>query len=73
MATTITYMSKKISNYQDIPTVLGVGSIIEHSKQNDTIWMSGLLNTDKIDPKQNFSKLNLDIRGVRGPKTREVL
>lgn len=55
-----------------------VGSIIFMGLQDAVIWGSGLLHEDNLPilvTNKNFSryKINLDIRAVRGPKTREVL
>ena len=55
-----------------------VGSIIFMGLQNAVIWGSGLLYEDKLptlvtDERFSRFKIKLDIRAVRGPKTREVL
>jgi pyruvyltransferase len=49
--------------------LLAIGSILHFSKQNDVIWGSGILNLNS--KLKNVSKL--DVRSVRGPKTREIL
>jgi pyruvyltransferase len=58
--------SKNISRERKL---LAIGSILHFSKQNDVIWGSGFLN--KASKLKDVSKL--DIRSVRGPKTREIL
>lgn len=48
-----------------------IGSIIDGGYQNATVWGSGLLRGRKKYIWKNMRKL--DIRAVRGPKTREML
>jgi len=51
--------------------LLAVGSILSFARDNDVIWGSGV-NGKTLDKKRYpFSKL--DIRSVRGPKTRQFL
>lgn len=50
--------------------LLSIGSVMHFAKDNDSIWGTG------INGKINESHLkfkNLDVRAVRGPRTREFL
>ncbi len=69
------WLINKISNREVIktdakPRLLAIGSIIHLSglRDGDIIWGPGTLYQTKV--KDN---LNLDIRAVRGPLTRDVL
>lgn len=56
----------KLSNKR----LLSIGSILHFAKDNDIIWGSGI--NGKIElTKLNF--MNLDIKAVRGPLTKEIL
>ena len=49
-----------------------IGSILGFRCQNAVVWGSGILNTNK-KIRYRIKLSNLDIRAVRGPKTREQL
>ena len=52
------------------PLLLAVGSIVLHARDNDVIWGSGI----RENPKEIHKIFSfLDVRAVRGPKTREIL
>lgn len=58
------------NNNKDCGRLLTVGSIMHKAKDNDTVWGTGVLGNADISS-YHFSKL--DIRAVRGPKTRDFL
>jgi pyruvyltransferase len=53
-------------------TIYSIGSIIGFRCQNAVVWGSGILNAHK-SRKKNVCHSKLDVRAVRGPKTRQVL
>jgi pyruvyltransferase len=55
-------------NYEENVSILGIGSVIQHSNKNDIVFGTGCMNIDfpmKIKPKKIIS--------VRGPLTRNFL
>ena len=67
------FISHSTSNKERSSTTLyGIGSILGFRCQNAVVWGSGILNTDK-EYLYRIKLSNLDIRAVRGPKTREQL
>jgi pyruvyltransferase len=54
--------------------LLAIGSILNFACENDVIWGSGILNPSFFPCYLNSTLLHtLDIRVVRGPRTRNVL
>ena len=53
-------------------TIYGIGSIIGFRCQNAVVWGSGILHIHQ-DLKKYICHSKLDIRAVRGPKTRQAL
>ncbi|UJR16733.1 hypothetical protein I4U23_003633 [Adineta vaga] len=54
--------------------LLAIGSIMDFACRNDVIWGSGILNPLKFPFYFDSSLINtLDIRAVRGPRTRNLL
>lgn len=53
-------------------TLYAIGSILGFRIQNAIVWGSGIVKND-YQYKKRIKWSNLDIRAVRGPKTREVL
>lgn len=65
-------MPSSVSSEQSKVTLYGIGSILGFRCQNAVVWGSGLLNEDdRYLIRIMLAKL--DIRAVRGPKTRDVL
>ncbi len=64
----------KVRNTTKERKLLAIGSIIHYAEENDVIWGSGSI-TDK--PKylfiNNTKVSRIDVRAVRGPKTRDVI
>ncbi|CAF3659760.1 unnamed protein product [Rotaria socialis] len=62
------------SAYCKTPKLLAIGSIFQFSCENDVIWGSGVLDSATF-PSKSYSKImrTLDIRAVRGPRTRQFL
>ncbi|CAF4890370.1 unnamed protein product [Rotaria socialis] len=62
------------SAYCKTPKLLAIGSIFQFSCENDVIWGSGVLDSTTF-PSKSYSKImrTLDIRAVRGPRTRQFL
>ncbi|CAF4337605.1 unnamed protein product [Rotaria magnacalcarata] len=56
------------------PKLLAIGSIFQFSCENDVIWGAGVLDSATF-PTKSYSKImqTLDIRAVRGPRTRQFL
>lgn len=50
--------------------LLTVGSVLHHARTGDIIWGSGM--NGKVDPARH-TFVNLDVRAVRGPLTRDYL
>jgi pyruvyltransferase len=50
--------------------IMVIGSIIGLADQRLVVWGSGLLHNNSVEP---IKGIPLDIRAVRGPKTREIL
>ncbi|WP_149543143.1 polysaccharide pyruvyl transferase family protein, partial [Serratia marcescens] len=59
-------MDKKSSSNK----LLSIGSVMHFANQGDCVWGTGVNGKIPLD-KLNFSRL--DVRAVRGPKTRKVL
>ena len=55
---------------KDTKYLYGVGSIIVFGLHDATIWGSGLLRVENVF---RLIRSKIDIRAVRGPKTRECL
>ncbi|CAF3810674.1 unnamed protein product [Rotaria sordida] len=56
------------------PKLLAIGSIFNFACRNDVIWGSGILDPSHFHPRLNSTlKHTLDIRAVRGPRTRNIL
>ncbi|CAF3114582.1 unnamed protein product [Rotaria sp. Silwood2] len=56
------------------PKLLAIGSIIHFACPHDVIWGSGLLDSSHFIPRwKSLSNLTIDIRAVRGPRTRRIL
>lgn len=53
------------------PKLLAIGSIITFARNNDVVWGSGM--NGKWLGLENYKFKNLDVRAVRGPKTRDFL
>ncbi len=51
--------------------LLAVGSILSFARDNDVVWGSGI--NGKLLDKKHYPFKTLDIRSVRGPKTKEFL
>ncbi|CAF1432362.1 unnamed protein product, partial [Rotaria magnacalcarata] len=62
------------SAYCKTPKLLAIGSIFQFSCKNDVIWGAGVLDSATF-PTESYSKImqTLDIRAVRGPRTRQFL
>lgn len=52
------------------PRILGIGSILHFARDGDVVWGSGV--NGKI-PLTSYAARRLDVRAVRGPKTRAFL
>lgn len=52
------------------PRLLSVGSVMHYARDNDVVWGSGV--NGKI-PLSELTASRLDIRAVRGPRTRRIL
>ncbi len=65
----VRYYRKKPKSHEQ--KLLAVGSIFYFAYDNDVIWGSGI-NGKTLDRSQ-YEFTNLDVRAVRGPKTREFL
>ncbi len=68
----VNFMKKKLgiqdSKLKSTKRLFAIGSIIDMAKSEMTIWGSGLRNFKSTPP-----KYSLDVRAVRGPRTREKL
>lgn len=63
---------KQVSQSCNCRTLYGIGSLLGLRCQDAIIWGSGMLNPTKLRLKR-IKHSDLDIRAVRGPKTREQL
>ncbi|CAF3269471.1 unnamed protein product [Rotaria socialis] len=66
--------AQKQREYCKTPKLLSIGSIFRFACKNDVIWGSGVLDSVTF-PSKSYSKImrTLDIRAVRGPRTRQFL
>jgi pyruvyltransferase len=63
------FSDSKVTKNEKMPRLFAIGSVLQHGvKDNDIIWGTGTLSSKRITP-----NLDLDIRAVRGPLTRDVL
>ena len=67
----LAFIRRDLDISENISSVVGLGSIFDHAVNKDVIWMSGFSNPNTF--MTNIAKNDLDIRGVRGPRTREFL
>ena len=70
----VEYMTRQLALPETAPSkrhLIALGSLIDTSFQDATIWGSGVLNGEKKWWWRKFRKL--DVRCVRGPETRKVL
>ncbi|CAF3719808.1 unnamed protein product [Rotaria sp. Silwood1] len=70
--TVITSVNEK--SFCEKPKLLAIGSIIHIACPHDVIWGSGLISASSfISHWKSISNLTIDIRAVRGPRTRNIL
>lgn len=66
-------INKEVENAslkENHPVLLAIGSILRRARKGDIIWGSGFRSQFASDEKK---RMHLDVRAVRGPKTRNIL